>query len=532
VKNNRLSAWFGGAIVCGNLLGCGGGGEEDGPDQPQTYSITATVTGLSASGLVLQNSGTSIPIASGATSASVASGVSSGASYSVTVQTQPTGLTCTVANGSGTISGNVNNVTVTCVATNAAYTISGTIAGYTGSGLALRLNNQTTAAFNASPGPGASSFQFTAGLTTGTAYGVSVVAQPTSPTQFCVVNSGGSGTIGTSNVSNVAVACALSNPYRAGGAITGLTGAGLSLGMLYTGSATPATLAVAANATSYTFPETIEPNGIFQIGILTQPAGQTCTVVRGRGLSVTDVTDVNVACINKSGNTLTGTYTLLDSAGRQYLQFNADGTFTSALRHNDPGCNTATDTRNGNGAEYGTFAWNQTNGAFLLPAPPVVDSNGQCGLADAGTFADSFSGPLTKSGNSLTVGTGGPTLTAIVGANPAASVVGAFVREAHDGSLLVLHADNTFLYVETQGRGGLFFNTQERGCYTVAGTEITFSVGTACLPDGLASYDFNGPYGFGPFAANNGAIGPMPITLESASVLVLNGVRFVRSLPN
>src|SRR6185503_8250416 len=43
--------------------------------------------------------------------------IASGLGYSVRVRTQPTGNRCTVANGEGTISADVNNIVVTCTQT-------------------------------------------------------------------------------------------------------------------------------------------------------------------------------------------------------------------------------------------------------------------------------------------------------------------------------------------------------------------------------------------------------------------------------
>lgn len=84
---------------------------------PVTYTIGGTISGLSASGLVLA-AGTSpdqtVSPASGATSFAFPTAASG--SYAVTVQTQPIGLTCSVANGSGTLTANVANVAVTCSA--------------------------------------------------------------------------------------------------------------------------------------------------------------------------------------------------------------------------------------------------------------------------------------------------------------------------------------------------------------------------------------------------------------------------------
>jgi subtilisin-like proprotein convertase family protein len=84
-----------------------------------TYTVGGNVSGVSGAGLVLSlNSGAqSLPI-SASGSFTFPTGLASGAAYAVTVGTQPSGLTCTVANGSGTIgSANVTNVAVSCIDT-------------------------------------------------------------------------------------------------------------------------------------------------------------------------------------------------------------------------------------------------------------------------------------------------------------------------------------------------------------------------------------------------------------------------------
>jgi hypothetical protein len=83
------------------------------------------------------------------------------------------------------------------------YTVGGTVSGLSGSGLILQNSSGTNLAVLAS-----GAFTFPAGLRTGTAYSVSVAAQPSSPTQNCLVTNG-SGTVGTANVTNVAVTCTL-----------------------------------------------------------------------------------------------------------------------------------------------------------------------------------------------------------------------------------------------------------------------------------------------------------------------------------
>jgi hypothetical protein len=303
------------------------------------------------------------------------------------------------------------------------------------------------------------------------------------------------------------------------------------LRMYYTGTTTPAMTSVPANANSFAFASTIPAQGLFDVGILTQPAGQSCVLTGSRGTSLANVNNVAVTCVNNTASTLVGTYTLLSSVGRLYLNFNADGTFTTVLALRDSTCNTATDTRNGNGVEYGTFTWNSTTNALTLPAPVAVDTNGKCGFSNSGTALPNMS--VVKGAGSITV-TAGPDpaqLTAIAAPNPTTSVVGAYVPEAGNGLLLVLHADNTFMVAETQGRGAVSFNSQERGCYSVAGSQITFVIDSLCKPDGFDSYDFNGPYGFGPFPAAPTS-GPWPFTLEGSAVLVLNNTRWRRSIAN
>jgi N-acetylneuraminic acid mutarotase len=82
----------------------------------QAYTINGTVTGLTATGLVLQdNGGGNLAVSANATSFTFAAPVLSGGAYSVTVLTQPANQSCTVANGSGTATADVTNVSVVCV---------------------------------------------------------------------------------------------------------------------------------------------------------------------------------------------------------------------------------------------------------------------------------------------------------------------------------------------------------------------------------------------------------------------------------
>ncbi|MHB8811829.1 MAG: beta-propeller fold lactonase family protein [Steroidobacteraceae bacterium] len=187
--------------ACGGGGGGGGGGGSNTPPPPTQYTIGGTVTGLSGTGLVLQdNGGDNLPV-SASGSFTFASKVNSGATYSVTVMTQPSGQTCTVSSGSGTASANVTSVAVACTASSSNVTIGGTVTGLTGTGLVLQDNGGDN--LNVT---GNGAFTFATSLASGAAYAVTVLTQPSSPTQTCTVASG-SGTTGTTNVTSVAVTC-------------------------------------------------------------------------------------------------------------------------------------------------------------------------------------------------------------------------------------------------------------------------------------------------------------------------------------
>jgi 6-phosphogluconolactonase (cycloisomerase 2 family) len=79
------------------------------------YTVGGTVTGLRGSGLVLQlNGGNNLGFSSSGTF-TFSSGIDQGGAYSVSVLTQPSGQSCSVHNGSGTIgTADISNVIVNC----------------------------------------------------------------------------------------------------------------------------------------------------------------------------------------------------------------------------------------------------------------------------------------------------------------------------------------------------------------------------------------------------------------------------------
>lgn len=80
-----------------------------------TYTIGGTISGLSASGLTLTDNGSdATAIAANATQFTMSTSVAYGGTYAIAVQAQPSGETCRANNDSGSVSGNVANVSITC----------------------------------------------------------------------------------------------------------------------------------------------------------------------------------------------------------------------------------------------------------------------------------------------------------------------------------------------------------------------------------------------------------------------------------
>ncbi len=218
-------------LVLAALTACGGGGYGGGGGGGgggATYTVGGTVTGLTGSGLILRNNGggdLAVPVSG---TFMFATKVANGAAYDVTVYTQPASpaQTCVITNGSGTMgSSNVTNVAVAC--TNTAYSVSGSVTGFSGPQLALSdLTLQSNLGGIHAFIDGRPSFAF-GGFASGAAYAVTVGTQPSIAGWTCVV-ANGSGTMGSSNVTNVEVNCTTDTATGACGIpqATGLTSAG------------------------------------------------------------------------------------------------------------------------------------------------------------------------------------------------------------------------------------------------------------------------------------------------------------------
>jgi sugar lactone lactonase YvrE/predicted SpoU family rRNA methylase len=213
------------------------------------------------------------------------------------------------------------------------YTIGGTVTGLTGTGLVLQDNNGDNL-----PVASAGTFAFHTELARGNSYSVSVLTQPASPTQTCVVTAG-TGTVTGDNVTSVAVMCAnKTTPADSiGGTVSGLAGSGLVL--QDNGSDN---LAVASNG-SFAFSTGLPSGTPYSVTVLTPPMNpfQDCTIANGSGTTNgADVNNVAVSCKTNSnpaytiGGTITGVSNsgpiVLQDNGTDNLTVSADGSFTFA----------------------------------------------------------------------------------------------------------------------------------------------------------------------------------------------------------
>jgi large repetitive protein len=168
--------------------------------------VSVKVSGLSGSGLVLQdNGGDNLAVTQNGI-ASFATALPSGTAYRVTLLDQPANPTqnCTVSNGSGIAQpGAAPTVTVNCIT---EYSVGGAVAGLGAGVTGLVLQDNGGAGYPVTGSGVTIPFTFPALLTSGTPYAVTVETMPTG--YYCdVVN--GAGTIATSSITSVAVNCAV-----------------------------------------------------------------------------------------------------------------------------------------------------------------------------------------------------------------------------------------------------------------------------------------------------------------------------------
>jgi hypothetical protein len=206
------------------------------------------------------------------------------------------------------------------------FSIGGSVSGLSGSGLVLQLNGSGNLPI-ASDG----AFIFAGLMPDGSAYSVTVAANPTAPDQVCNV-ANGSGTVAGSNIASVAVTCnrTATGTFGVGGTVSGVAGTGLSLRLNGTEE-----LPIASNG-AFAFATRLPSGARYEVAIGTKPTNpnQDCTIARGSGSIAGDVSNIAIQCatltyaVGGSANGLLGPGLVLENNGADPLRIDANGPFT------------------------------------------------------------------------------------------------------------------------------------------------------------------------------------------------------------
>jgi hypothetical protein len=280
------------------------------------YKISVAVTGLTGTLVVEDSKASTLTFTTNKTQ-TFALAYPSGSSYTVTVETQPAGQTCTLSsNASGIITSNIT-VTATCTTNVVNYTISVAVTGLTGTlvvqdnlGAGLTFTTNTTQTFSSS-------------YASGSTYSVTVQTQPAG--QTCTLGGNASGTI-TSNITVAATCTTNVANYTISVAVTGLTGT------LVVQDSQSDVLTFTTNNTQ-TFAKSYASGSTYSVTVQTQPAGQTCTLSSNSSGTITSNITVTATCAASSYTVsvavtgLSGTVILQDDQGAT-LTFTSNNTQT------------------------------------------------------------------------------------------------------------------------------------------------------------------------------------------------------------
>jgi hypothetical protein len=294
------------------------------------FALRGTVSGLVGTGLVLQNNGGDDLAIAADGQFSFPSPIASGATYGVTVKTQPSGpaQSCGVANGTGIIgSADVTNVTITCAT--GTFTIGGSVTGLQGSGLVLTNNGGDTLTIVGN-GP----FQFPTMLTSGATYSVAVQTNPSNPAQSCAVTNA-AGAVSGASIANITVSC-MTSRFTIGGSISGLAGSRLQLRL---NNEPP--LDVPAGATTFTFSSLLASGTSYVVRVTRNPSNpaQECDVrddTESGRVANANITNVVVTCATRSfsiGGSVSGLQgdgLVLQKNGGDDIAIASNGRFTFA----------------------------------------------------------------------------------------------------------------------------------------------------------------------------------------------------------
>jgi hypothetical protein len=230
----------------------------------------------------------------------------------------------------------------------------------------------------------------------------------------------------------------------------------------------------------------------YDVGVATQPTGQTCVLLKSHGvINNANVTNVDVRCIDNVTTPLAGTYTVpaLSASDTSYVYMTLfeDGVYVyGSVENNGTSCG---NTNGGNGVEYGVYNYNIETGAFTIKSA-VVDTNGGCGVWNNGAR---YTGTLSRTGSgqtrvlTLTLPGGAGQFDLVPVASTSGQLIGSWGNAYHKSFFAFLPAGGNNVY-------SFFANTQADTAPTSTGQEagIEYACGSAsALTGGTYTPDFN-----------------------------------------
>jgi len=180
------------------------------------------------------------------------------------------------------------------------YTLGGAVSGFSsGTGLVLRNNGGDDKTILNTD----TSYTFATSVAAGSSYNVTVLTQPSSPTQLCMV-ANASGIMPGSNIDdttlvNPAVSCGTAWTIGVTGSnITGLTGTGLVL--QNNGGDNLVIPANPSGTGTFTFKTPVANNATYNITVYSQPLNLSCSVGNTSSAPVTadDISNITINCIS------------------------------------------------------------------------------------------------------------------------------------------------------------------------------------------------------------------------------------------
>jgi hypothetical protein len=378
-----------------------------------------------------------------------------------------------VSNGTGTIGANpVTNITVNCSAL--TRTVGGTVSGLAPSETVVLQNNSgDDLVVNANGG-----FVFPVPVAQSGNYSVTVFTQPAG--QTCSV-SNGSGTAGGADIANVQVICA-TNAYTVGGTLSGLSG----------------TVVLQNNGTddlpltsdgSFTFSTPVAESATYNVTVLTQPVGQTCSVTNGSGtIGASNITNVVLTCI-ANATTLGVSVSDIALSVTGLTEYGISGTPSSGVARAITVTNTGSDD-----------AFNITVTPPTWPAGTTISSS-TC----TGTLAASSSCSITITPGATASSDG--TNPCSVGTAPVPGVVQVAGDNTNTVSTNVVVLSYGCIY-----QGGHVYALDDTTPTTgsVGGKVVTTSDQAAPIPNGIV-WASNGGLGTGGGGINPADVSPDPI---------------------